>query len=185
MVGVKRRRCDPERHQVTDRTAGRDRWSAGASTPGDDPIRPAFSEIVVGVDFGAGGLAAIDLARRLVLAGGRVTLVHVVLIGGEIEWRADRYAFLAAQGRSMWLLDRERRLALVDDPDPVFRLSTHTIVAGSAARGLASVAQSLRADLIVIGQTHRRRWRPEVPAQLLRGPWVVALAGPDGSGTFR
>lgn len=159
--------------------------SPGFRPPAGEPPQPAFTEVIAGIDFGRGGQCAVDLARRLTLPGGRITLVHVVLMGGEIEWRADQHALLAAQGRSMWLLDRERRLAELTDEDASRRRATHTIVAGSTGRGLAHVAHGLRADLVVIGQPHRRWWRSEVPTQLARGAWVVALAAPGGTATFR
>jgi nucleotide-binding universal stress UspA family protein len=139
-------------------------------------------ELLVGTDFGPGGLAAIELARRLTAPGGRMTLVHVVLVGEEVAWRADEDEQLAAQARFMWLLDRERRLTVGVAAHPRdLPVRTQMIVAGSVRRGLAHAARRLGADAVIVGERRRRRFIARRPDPLRQGGWsLVEAPGSEG-----
>jgi nucleotide-binding universal stress UspA family protein len=138
---------------------------------------PRLREVLVGTDFGPGGLAAIELARRLTAPGGRMTLVHIVLVGEEVAWRADEDEQLAAQARFMWLLDRERRLTvgLARHPRDL-PVRTQMIVAGSVRRGLAHAARRIGADAVVVGARHRRRFIARRTDPLQQGAWSLVEA---------
>ena len=139
-----------------------------------------YRELIVGTDFGPGGLAAIDLARRLTGSGGRLTLVHVVLVGDELPWRADEDEQLAAQAQFMWLLDRERRLTLGAPAHPSrLPVRTQMIVAGSVRRGLAHAARGIGADAVVVGQRRRRRFAARRSDPLAGGDWSLVEAPRD------
>jgi nucleotide-binding universal stress UspA family protein len=136
-----------------------------------------FREVLVGTDFGPGGLAAIDLARRLSVPGGRMTLVHIVLVGDELAANADADEQLAAQARFLWLLDRERRLTLGCAAHPAdLSVRTQMIVAGSVRRGLAHAAGRLGVDAVVVGARSRRRFIARRPDRLDRGDWSLVEA---------
>lgn len=120
-----------------------------------------FREVVVGVDFGAGGYEAVALARRLAAHGGRLTLVHVVTDGAFVPARDDEMFVDAEHARTLGLLDRERRLlqlseVLRGDRPPV-HVELRSVFAGGAARGVWHVASAVAADLIVLGASRRGR----------------------------
>jgi nucleotide-binding universal stress UspA family protein len=111
-----------------------------------------FGEVIVGVNFGPGGDAALALALRLMSRGGRMTLTNVVASDPTV-FRGRRDDIVAAErARSLSLLERERSLVRLDagDESPP-GIETSAPVAASASRGLHAVARRRGADLIVVG----------------------------------
>jgi nucleotide-binding universal stress UspA family protein len=103
-----------------------------------------FRKLIVGVDGRPAGRDAIALARVLATPDGRVTLVHVhhgeLAAGGTAATPADEDA--------RRLLEQERDATAVDAelaPTP----------APSVGRGLHHAAESLDADLLVVGSCSR------------------------------
>jgi nucleotide-binding universal stress UspA family protein len=149
---------------------------------GPDRSVPMFDEVVVGVNFGAGGDAAVALALRLVSPEGRVTLTNIVPSDPTV-FRGTRDDLVAAErARSLSLLERERslaRLALAGQRLP--RIETCALVAASAGRGLHAVARLLRADAIVVGASRqaglgRVLFGDDTRSALRGAPCAVAVA---------
>lgn len=114
-----------------------------------------FNTIVVGVDGRRGGREALWLARRLGGAGrGAVVAVHVHPRSPEPTARADARRLVATE---LSLAGVEARTRVTADSSP--------------ARGLHRIADTLRADLTVVGSPHR-------------GPIGRALAGDTARATL-
>ena len=111
-----------------------------------------FGEIIVGVNFGRGGDAAVALARRLVSEDGRLTLTNIVPSDPTV-FRGQRDDIVASEwALSLSLLERERHLVQLDVPgDRPPHIETSALVAASTGRGLHVVAERRGADLIVVG----------------------------------
>jgi nucleotide-binding universal stress UspA family protein len=149
---------------------------------------PRFDEVVVGVNFGAGGDAAVALALRLASREGRVTLTNIVPSDPTV-FRGRRDDMVAAErARSLSLLERERslvRLSLTGDPPR--QIETCALVAASAGRGLHAVAQHLRADAIVVGASRqaglgRVLFGDDARSTIRGAPCAVAVAPRDYAG---
>ena len=98
-----------------------------------------FNTIVVGVDGRRGGREALWLARRLGGAGrGALVAVHVHPRSAEPGARADARRLVAAE---LSLAGVEARTCVTADSSP--------------ARGLHRIADTLGADLTVVGAPHR------------------------------
>jgi nucleotide-binding universal stress UspA family protein len=144
-----------------------------------------FSEVVVGVDFGPGGDAALALALRLGAGHGRLTLTNIVLSDPTVL-RGERDAMVAAERlRTLSLLDRERALAVLDrGGDSPLRIETCALIAASAGRGLLAVAVRRRADLIAVGESgHRGLARVllgDATRRVLRGAACAVAVAPRG-----
>ncbi|HEX6388464.1 MAG TPA: universal stress protein [Solirubrobacteraceae bacterium] len=93
-----------------------------------------FTTIVIGVDGRPGGQDAIALARRLASPSTDLIAVHVALDGNDVE---------AA----------ERVLARTISAAPDLR--GELFIADGVASGLHEVAASTKADLLVVGSSHR------------------------------
>jgi nucleotide-binding universal stress UspA family protein len=155
-----------------------------------DPDRsvPMFDRVVVGVNFGPGGDAAVALALRLVSPEGCVTLTNIVPSDPTV-FRGQRDDIVAAErARSLSLLERERslvRLSLAGERPP--RIDTCALVAASAGRGLHAVARHLRADAIVVGASRqaglgRVLFGDDTRSALRGAPCAVAVAPRDYTG---
>ncbi len=107
-----------------------------------------FKNVVVGVDGAEGGRDAIALARMLCAPGGQLTLAHVY--AGEARvWRGSSGAYdRVERERSEEVLKRARDDAGVD-------AELRWYGAPSPGRGLHELAESLGADLLVIGSSRR------------------------------
>jgi nucleotide-binding universal stress UspA family protein len=147
-----------------------------------------FDEVVVGVDFGPGGDAAVRLARRLVRPGGRLTLTHVVgseptVLRGQRDADVDR-----ERAQSLNLLDRERSLVRLDaGSEPLPDVGVCAVCAASVRRGLRAVAEHHGADLLVVGASGGGRLQrallgDDTGGLLCSAPCSVAVAPPAYSG---
>jgi nucleotide-binding universal stress UspA family protein len=105
-----------------------------------------FSNVIVGVDGRPGGRDAIALARRLVAPHGALALAHVYPTHAMLG-RAGRGA-QEARGKSAAMLEREREAASAD-------ADLMSVPGASPGRGLHEAAERQRADLLVVGSTHR------------------------------
>ncbi len=106
-----------------------------------------YENVLVGVNGLAGDQDAVALAKSLALDHHHLTLVHVRQIGGSRS-RGSSSAFdLATSDLSRELVTR--RAALAPDAEVV------SVSATSVGEGLHQVAESRRADLIVVGSCHR------------------------------
>jgi nucleotide-binding universal stress UspA family protein len=121
-----------------------------------------FEEIVVGVDEGEGGLDAIALAKILAAPGAGLDLAHVIVGGPDISARpATEYA-ADATSHSMEEFERTRAYQILEDAldrdglrNAGFALELHCLLAASVGRGLHALAETERADLIVLGSSRR------------------------------
>ena len=105
-----------------------------------------FKNVVVGVDEHQGGRDAIALAKRLAGRDAEVTLAYV-------------YSAAPARGASV-LVDRaahDRGRQLLSTAREAAGIEAHLccIKSSSAGRGLHHVAEVRRADLLVVGSSHR------------------------------
>lgn len=113
-------------------------------------INQMFRNIVIGIDGSEGGHHALALARRLAAEGADLTLSNVY--GSRMmPGRPGGVAMVWESEASERLLERERELAGL--PDATILRSSES----SVGRGLHEIAEYVRADLLVIGATHRRR----------------------------
>jgi nucleotide-binding universal stress UspA family protein len=141
-----------------------------------------FDEVIVGVNFGPGGDAAIALALGLISRGGRMTLTNVVPSDPTVS-RGRRDDIVAAERtQSVSLLERERSLVRLGlgEARPL-RLESCALVAASAGRGLHAVAGQRAADLIVVGASRGGRiarvlWGDDTRGALRGAPCPVAVA---------
>jgi len=155
---------------------------------GTDWSGAMFDEVVVGVNFGAGGDAAVALALRLLSPKARMTLTNIVPSDPTV-FRGGRDEIVASErARSLSLLERERslvRLGLRGAEPP--RIEISALVAASAGRGLHAVARQRGADLIVVGASRQgglsRVLLGDDTRSALRGaPCAVAVAPRDYAG---
>jgi nucleotide-binding universal stress UspA family protein len=111
---------------------------------GDD----VFENVLVGVDGRANGRDAIVLAQQLGDPGGRLTLAHVGGGGFDPAHVLGRGAAEKEREASQELLERERATAAVS-------AELVSVAAPSPGRGLHLQAERQRADLLVVGSSHR------------------------------
>jgi len=105
-----------------------------------------FARVLVGVDGDASGRDAIAVARLLVGAGRRLSLVHVHEL---TPWRGASGAYGPDEDQeSLALLERERDATGVD-------ADLLTVTASSVGRGLHYLAERERADLLCVGSSER------------------------------
>ncbi len=107
-----------------------------------------FSKIIVGVDEHDGGRDAIALARNLVEPHSQLTLVHIHAGFPAIGRGTNREFEAVERDRAYALLERARTEAGIDAA-----LTAHG--AASVGHGLHELAESLGADLLVIGSNRR------------------------------
>lgn len=133
-----------------------------------------FENVVVGVDGGDGGRDAIALARALVAPGGRLTLAHVYF-GESYAWRGSNAIYdLVERERAGDLLREARRETGLD-------ASLRWHGASSPGRGLHELAETLHADLLVVGSSRRGLMGrvlsgDDTRAALNHAPCAVAIA---------
>jgi hypothetical protein len=149
-----------------------------------------FDEVVVAVDFGPSGLAAIALAQRLVTHGGRLLLTNVVMSDPVVFGGKTAATVSAEQARAEALLERERQMLefkrRTSGRDAGLRIELCCVPAASTGRGLGFVSQQRGADLIVVGApAPSRRGRVlgarGIPGVLRSAPDGVAIAiAPSG-----
>ena len=106
-----------------------------------------FTNAGVGIDGEQGGRDAVALARRLWAPGGRITLAHVYGVGLVLH---GGWHHLLSPQRAVALerLERERDAAALDVPVVPF-------LDRSVGRGLHRLAESVAADLLVVGSCRR------------------------------
>jgi nucleotide-binding universal stress UspA family protein len=147
-----------------------------------------FNNILVGVDDREVGHDAITLAKTLLGPSGRVTLAHVltsepyVLRGAAGRYAADnwaRAAELQEQERALALLERARDEARLSDLG--VQLTLRCVRSPSVGRGLHELAETVRADLLVLGSSRqsllgRAVIRDDTRAALSGARCAVAIA---------
>jgi nucleotide-binding universal stress UspA family protein len=107
-----------------------------------------FDKIIVGVDGESGGRDALALARTLAPSAGEIGLAHVY-IESLLPARGSPGVFAAGELRhSRELLERERAAAGVETT--LYPVASHDV-----GRGLHELAESIGADLIVVGSSRR------------------------------
>ena len=139
-----------------------------------------FRNILVGVDGEEGGRDAIALARTLFAEGGALTFGHVLRDEphGPRGW-ADP-SMPAERGRAAEMLERTRT-----ETGMAAYIRWHA--ASSVGRGLHELAETIEADLIVVGSTRRglygrARLTDDTRAALNGAPCAIAVA-PAGYGS--
>jgi hypothetical protein len=114
-----------------------------------------FELVVVGVDFGRSGLAAIALARRLVAPAGRLLLTNVVMSDPMVFGGKSAATLSGELALADALLERERRVLELERRRSGWgdgiEVELCCVPAASTGRGLGFVAQRRGADLIVAG----------------------------------
>src|SRR6516225_1358561 len=137
-----------------------------------------FSNILVGVDGEEGGRDAIALARTLFAEGGELTFGYVLRDAphGPRGW-ADP-SVPAERGRAAEMLERTRT-----ETGMAAYIRWHA--ASSVGRGLHELAETIEADLIVVGSTRRglyglARLTDDTRAALNGAPCEIGV-GYDGS----
>jgi nucleotide-binding universal stress UspA family protein len=133
-----------------------------------------YTNVVVGVDGEYGGRDAIALARELLADHGLLTLAYVHN-GYPIAGRGASPAYEADERtRAVDVLETARRNTRVD-------ADLRPVGAQSVGRGLHVLAESLGADLLVVGATRRSRLGrvvrgDDAAASLDGAPCAVAIA---------
>jgi nucleotide-binding universal stress UspA family protein len=107
-----------------------------------------FKNVIVGVDGRAGGRDAIALARRLYDGNGVLTLAYVYALEPRV-WRGTSPAYDAAQREQA-----EELLTKTRDEIGV-AANLHVVGSPSVGRGLHETAETLGADLLVVGSAGR------------------------------
>lgn len=133
-----------------------------------------FNNLVIGVDGREGGHRAIALAKQLAASGAVLTLANVY--GARmLPGRGAGIALIWESEASEALLERERESSGLP--------SANTLRSSepSVGRGLHEIAEHVKADLLVIGSTHRERVARGIvgddTADVLHGaPCPVAIA---------
>jgi nucleotide-binding universal stress UspA family protein len=147
-----------------------------------------FNTVLVGVDDREVGHDAITLARTLVAPSGRLTLAYVltsepyVLRAAVMRYAAEnwaRAADLQEEGRALALLERARDEARLSEL--AVELTLRCVRSSSVGRGLHELAETVRADLIVLGSSRqsllgRAVIRDDTRAALTGAPCAVAIA---------
>jgi nucleotide-binding universal stress UspA family protein len=147
-----------------------------------------FTNVLVGVDDLQLGHDPIILAKTLLAPSGRLTLAHVLT--------SEPYVFRGAAGRYAaedWarpaeLQEQERALALLERARDEARLSQHGVEltlrclrSPLVGRGLRELAETVRADLLVLGSSRQSLLgqaviRDDTRAALTGAPCAVAIA---------
>jgi nucleotide-binding universal stress UspA family protein len=133
-----------------------------------------FKNVVVGVDEDEGGRDAIALAKRLVERDGELTLAYVYH-GDPQVWRGSSPPYEAVEReRSLELLAKERDEAAIS-------AEMRCVGASSVGRGLHVLAETVGADLLVIGSSRhgvlgRVLLGDDTRAALNGAPCAVAIA---------
>lgn len=133
-----------------------------------------FNRIVIGIDGAAGGRCAIALAKRLAVADAEFILANVYGVR-SLPGRAAGLALMWESEASEALLRRERDSAGLGDAE-ILRSSEPSV-----GQGLHEIAEQVKADVLVIGSSHRTGMARTVlgddTAGVLRGaPCPVAIA---------
>ncbi|HUA48750.1 MAG TPA: universal stress protein [Solirubrobacteraceae bacterium] len=133
-----------------------------------------FKNVLVGVDEGEGGRDAIALARVLLAAGGELTLAHVF---AENLVRSRVWSDPGVDSR------REHARELLEHAAAEARVEAHVRWRGgsSVGRGLHEMAESIEADLLVVGSSRRGmlgrvRLADDTRAALNGAPCAIAVA---------
>lgn len=140
-----------------------------------------FRNIVIGLDGREGGHRGIALARQLAAEDAEITLANVYGIR-TIPGRGASIALTWESEASQALLERERASAGLPGAE-ILRSSEPSV-----GRGLQEIAELVKADLIVIGSTHRTGAArmilgDDTAAVLHCAPCAVAVAPLDYEGT--
>jgi nucleotide-binding universal stress UspA family protein len=107
-----------------------------------------YANVLVGINGLAGDLDAVALAQALTPGHDQFALAHVRLIDA-VPSRGSNSAFdVVTRDRSLELLEHQRS-ALAPDARVI------SVPAATVGEGMHSVAESRRADLIVLGSCHR------------------------------
>jgi nucleotide-binding universal stress UspA family protein len=136
-----------------------------------------FDRIIVGIDGRSGGRDAVALTRDLAGERSEITLAHVY-IESQLPARGSPGVFQAGEDRhSRELLEAARADAELD-------AEIRPVAAHHVGRGLHELAESYRADLIVVGSTRhgllgRVTQGDDMRAALNAAPCAVAVA-PSG-----
>jgi nucleotide-binding universal stress UspA family protein len=107
-----------------------------------------FRNVIVGVDGRQGGQDALALAKHVLDADGSLTAARVLVRDGLIGGTATAEHEAAERARTHALQDAAR-----DEPRTDSEL--RTVFAPSVGRGLHELADAERADLLVVGSSHR------------------------------
>ncbi|MHB8606452.1 MAG: universal stress protein [Thermoplasmatota archaeon] len=130
-----------------------------AHTPRAAPRHARFASIVVAFDGSEGARLALQWARVIAKAhGSRVTIATVT--------EPPQLSVAATSGAPWWpgLVDAYQALQTAlarQNAEAVAELARHSIAAesvveeGSVGRGLADIAETARADLVIVGATRR------------------------------
>src|SRR6185437_5659957 len=138
-----------------------------------------FRNVLVGVGDAEGGRDAIAVAKMLLATGGEVTLVHIYREGAP-PWRM---ADLQAQE------EREQARELLEQAGAEAAVQAHIRWRGapSVGRGLHELAETIDADLLVVGSSRRgllgrAALGDDTRAALNGAPCAIAIA-PAGYGS--
>ncbi len=107
-----------------------------------------FDNVLVGVDGHDGGRDAIALSRMLVAEGGILTLAYVYR-GDPQRWRGSRPPFEVGED------ERARELLKTASQDAGVTAQLRSHGATSVGHGLHDLAETIGADLIVVGSSRR------------------------------
>jgi nucleotide-binding universal stress UspA family protein len=143
--------------------------------PKEEPMM--FRNVVVGVDNRDGGRDAIALARVLLADGGKLTLAYIYQ-GDPHVWRGTSPPFEASES------DRAHELLNKAAEEAGLEPQTRCEGSSSVGRGLHHLAETLEADLIVVGSSARGLFGrvligDDTRAALNGSPCAVAIA-PNG-----
>jgi nucleotide-binding universal stress UspA family protein len=121
-----------------------------------------FNEIVVGVDEETIGRDAIALARSLIAQGGRLTVAHVLITepyvyrGASARYYAARRSQALDQSEEDWaqsVLEHAAGQAGLAEAGHEF--TRRVVRSATVGRGLHELAEVERADLLVLGSSHK------------------------------
>jgi len=147
-----------------------------------------FGQIVVGVNDRKGGHDAIALARKLMGKGGRLTVGHVLTRDPYVYRGASARYAAAEPARRLNECEEEGALALLESTSAQARLgelglefTLRWVRSRSVGRGLHELAETVRADLLVLGSSRqsligRVRIGDDTRAALNGAPCAVAIA---------
>jgi nucleotide-binding universal stress UspA family protein len=107
-----------------------------------------FKQIVVGVDEHEGGRDAVALAKNLLGPDGELTLAYVYPADSFVHWSAHAALDASEREQASELLEKTRAEAGVHA-----RLASRR--SSSVGRGLHELAESIKADLLVVGSSRR------------------------------
>ena len=143
-----------------------------------------FRHVLVAVDFSPASERAID--RALTLASGpddRITLLHVVA-GSSSSAPPHFHRYGGAEYQAHLIRDARRRLQLAVPVEGRTAATIHTrVVVGDPATEISRAAESLDADLLVVGVPQRgmvsRALFGTTAARVLRRSRVAVMTVPD------